>query len=103
MKKINILILLNLATLLLFSCGVVKEGFTNQKKNSSDEFLVEKKSPLAMPPDFDEIPSPGNENKETKLKENSFKDLINEDNNSGNSYETTSNLEGSILGKIKSN
>ena len=30
--------------LMLYSCGTIKEGFTNQKKNSSDEFLVEKKS-----------------------------------------------------------
>ena len=31
----------------LSSCGTIKEGFTNQKKNSSDEFLVEKKSPFS--------------------------------------------------------
>ena len=30
----------------------MKDGFSNQKKNNSDEFLVEKKSPLVMPPDY---------------------------------------------------
>ena len=49
-----------------FSCGTIKEGFTNQKKTSSDEFLVEKKSPLVMPPDYNDLPVPkvvgGNEN-----------------------------------------
>ena len=45
MKNLKILILSNLF-LFLLSCGTVKEGFSNQKKNNSDEFLVEKKTPL---------------------------------------------------------
>ena len=34
------------------SCGSVEKAFNNQKKDSSDEFLVEKKSALIMPPDY---------------------------------------------------
>jgi hypothetical protein len=34
----------------------MKSAFENQKKNNTDEFLVEKKSPLVMPPDFNELP-----------------------------------------------
>ena len=41
-------IILNIL-LMLYSCGTLKEGFSNNKKNTSDEFLVEKKSPLVMP------------------------------------------------------
>jgi len=41
MKKINLFVLFNII-LFLSSCGSVKEGFSNQKKNNSDEFLVEK-------------------------------------------------------------
>ena len=44
--------------LLLSSCGTIKEGFTNQKKSSTDEFLVEKKLPLKMPPNYEELPIP---------------------------------------------
>ena len=40
------------------SCGTIKEGFTMQKKDNTDEFLVEKKNPLKLPPDFDELPIP---------------------------------------------
>ena len=57
MKNISLIILFCL-TSALYSCGTIKEGFTNQKKKSSDEFLVEKKSPLIMPPDYDELPIP---------------------------------------------
>ena len=39
-KKFTLFCLL----LFLSGCGSIKEGFSNQKKNSSDEFLVEKKN-----------------------------------------------------------
>ena len=44
MNKYKFFIYISLTCLLITSCGTVKEGFTNQKKESSDEFLVEKKS-----------------------------------------------------------
>ena len=50
MKLLKFFLILSLY-ILVSSCGTVKEAFTNQKKNSSDEFLVEKKSQLTMPPD----------------------------------------------------
>jgi len=45
MKKFKIYTLILLSFIFLQSCGTIKEGFSSQKKNSSDEFLVEKKSP----------------------------------------------------------
>ena len=103
MKKFKFLVYLNLIVLFLSSCGTVKEGFTNQKKKGSDEFLVEKKSPLVMPPDFDELPIPNDPNKEINLNENSIKNLISNNKNTNTSNETNNNLESSILDKIKSN
>ena len=43
MKKIKLLILLYFFLIGLNSCGTVKEAFSTQKKDSTDEFLVEKK------------------------------------------------------------
>ena len=43
------------------SCGgwdSVKRGLTGAKRQSTDEFLVQKKDPLILPPDFDSLPSP---------------------------------------------
>ena len=51
MKKFNLFVFLSII-LFFSSCGTVKEGFSSQKKNNSDEFLVEKKSTLIMPPDY---------------------------------------------------
>ena len=41
----------------------VKRGLTGAKKDSADEFLVKKKDPLILPPDFDSLPSPSDKKK----------------------------------------
>ena len=104
MKYFKISFYLSLA-LLIFSCGTIKEGFTNQKKNSSDEFLVEKKSPLVMPPEFNELPKPRNEINQNNLEDNKIEKLLNSSDKS-KIPETSGdnlNLEQSLLEKIKNN
>ena len=105
MKQIKILILITI-TLLFSSCGTIKEGFKNQKKDSSDEFLVEKKSPLVMPPDFNELPVPQDENLSIQKDENEIKKLLSK--NKGGMTENEINeknnsIEKSLLKKIKNN
>ena len=39
----------------LSACQSLKDGLTGKKKNNTDEFLVEKKNPLVLPPKFDEL------------------------------------------------
>ena len=104
MKYIKILIFFKLI-LFFYSCSTVKEGFTNQKKSSSDEFLVEKKSPLVMPPDYNDLPVP-DQNKETsETNENKIKDLVTkneiENGEINNAEDGNSDIEQSILKKIK--
>ena len=91
--------------LILSSCSTIKEGFSNQKKNSSDEFLVEKKSPLVMPPDFDELPIPKEIEIQTDSSENEFKTLITQDNQEikSNEKDIDKNFEELLLYKIKKN
>ena len=105
MKQSKIFILIAI-TLFLSSCGTVKKGFKNQKKDSSDEFLVEKKSPLIMPPDFNELPVPQEENLNNQKDENEIKKLLSK--NKGDMIEKeisekNSSIENSLLKKIKDN
>ena len=101
MKKINLLFILGISLIILSGCNTVKKGFKNPKKNSSDEFLVEKKSPLVMPPEFNELPIP-NQNEDTSQKqENNIKNLISDNNGNTDQEASNSDLEGSILSKIK--
>ena len=48
-RNIKFSLLIILSTILLSNCGSVQKAFDPQNKNTSEEFLVEKKSPLSMP------------------------------------------------------
>ena len=101
MKKFNLLFVFGIALIILSGCNTVQKGFKNPKKNSSDEFLVEKKSPLVMPPEFNELPIP-NQNEDTNQKQdNNIKSLISDNNENNDQEASESDLEGSILSKIK--
>lgn len=105
MRQSKIFILI-ITAIFLSGCGTIKEGFSNQKKNNKDEFLVEKKSPLTMPPDFNELPIPKSENEEINDDENQIKTLISKNKNNEieeNKNEGSKSFEESLLKKIKDN
>ena len=65
-KKITLLILL---ALFLNSCQGAKDALQGKKRSdSSDEFLIEKKNPLTMPPDIENLPVPVSEEKNQSTK-----------------------------------
>ena len=108
MEQISKLLIFSIFIVILNSCGTIKEGFVSKKKNSTDEFLVKKKSPLVMPPEFNELPIPGNNNQEQKNNENSdIKSLItgseNETSKTKKRSNQDTNFENLILEKIKNN
>ena len=77
----------------------VKRGLTGQKKNSADEFLVKKKDPLILPPDFENLPVPDDIN--IALEEDSiFQETIEIDIEKDESG-SKSSVESSILKKIQ--
>ena len=103
MRHLKIIILSNLF-LFLLSCGTVKEGFSNQKKNNSDEFLVEKKTPLVMPPNYNELPEPKINQQEITEEKNPIKSLLLKEGDILNDNEIDDKdkkLEDSLLEKIK--
>ena len=105
MRHLKIIILSNLF-LFLLSCGTVKEGFSNQKKNNSDEFLVEKKTPLVMPPNYNELPEPKINQQEITEEKNPIKSLLIQEDDPLNDNEIDDKdkkLEESLLEKIKKN
>ena len=66
MKKIFLI----MSSVLLVSCqsmGEAKKVLSNEKIKTTDEFLVKKKEPLEIPPDVDEIPTPGSLKKQQKI------------------------------------
>ena len=100
LKKITYIIIL---TFLATSCAdtfkSVKRGLTGEKANAADEFLVQKKDPLIIPPDFENLPTPEERSaaaEEISIFEKNLEISI-EDNSS-----TSSSVEDSILKKIQS-
>mgnify|MGYP000551069815 FL=1 len=106
MKYLKLFGVLNLL-LLLLSCGLVKEGFQNPKKKSSDEFLVEKKSPLVMPPNFNELPVPKIDQNVENTNNNKIKEILEDKENKLDSNseitEMNNTFEENLIEKIKKN
>ena len=104
-NKLNILIII-FFSFFLYSCQTAKEALTGKKRSEQgDEFLVEKKNPLAMPPDYEKLPTPGNEkvSPETFSENNEVKDLLNigESDTSEDNDDNSEDIESSIIKKIQ--
>ena len=96
----NIFIILTVSSF-LFSCG----GFKLKKKaDSGEEFLIEKKDPLVLPPDFSKLPKP-NEQPDTIDEEVSIKSVFDEQQSGfeevNNQNSSKSNIKKSISDKIQ--
>ncbi len=101
-KKIIVVILL---PILLYSCQTAKDVLTGKKRSKEgDEFLVKKKNPLSMPPDFEKLPTPksleeGQSNKDSETSD--IKSLLKLEENTNIQNDESSNLQESILKKIE--
>ena len=109
MKNLNKLIILLLSLIFIFlnGCKGIKENLSMKKKANTDEFLVQKKNPLVLPPDYRDLPKPMAKSKITnqKEKEIDFSKIFNnsEKTNSGSGPDINQSLEDSIRKKIETN
>jgi hypothetical protein len=104
-KNTKFSLLIIFATILLSNCSTVQKAFDPQNKNTSDEFLVEKKSPLSIPPSFEELPVPSNEKVDKESQINNIEILIAEesDNKKLETVNSDKDFEQLIIDKIKNN
>ena len=103
MKIINNILKIFTVSLLLFSCSGGLEGFKLKRKSTSgDEFLIEKKDPLVLPPDFSKLPNPEEGIKETEKEESQIEiEFKNDNSENENTDKSSTSLEKSILEKIQ--
>ena len=100
MKKINFLLII---LIFLVSCGSVEEAgkiLRNEKIETTDEFLVKKRKPLILPPDYNEVPEPGTKT-ENKINENEKIKKMLKSTEKNNIKNDSSSTEQSILNKIR--
>ena len=67
MNKINLSLII-LISFFMLSCQSIKDGLTGKKSENSDEFLVQKKNPLVLPPNYMELPQPKSEDIKDNVK-----------------------------------
>ena len=90
--------------LFLSSCQSVKDAISGKKYENSDEFLVIKKNPLVLPPNFKDLPTPKDATDPTQIDniENEIEDLISSIKDSDEVSESSSSeIESFVLEKIK--
>ena len=89
---------------LVTSCGgweSVKRGLTGTKRQSTDEFLVQKKDPLILPPDYDSLPSPSDREEAVEEMSSFEKTLKQASETEITSSSSGSSAEDSILKQIR--
>ena len=110
MKKNNYPTFLLVFLFLVSGCQDVKKGMSGKKINQGQEFLVIKKNPLEIPPDFEKMPIPKNEiDKSNSVKvennqDNDFKKLLKtkgQNIDKSDSIENMGDIEKKIIDKIK--
>ncbi len=98
-KKITYILLFIFLVSCADSFDAVKRGLTGEKRSSADEFLVKKKDPLILPPDFENLPIP--DERDVLLEEVSiFQNVLEEEGKEDSSG--SKSVETSILKKIQS-
>ena len=93
-----------LTLLFLCSCQNVKDALSGKKYENSDEFLVIKKNPLVLPPNFNDLPTPKDVVDTTQIEnlENEIEDLLSSIKDDEEvSESSSSNTESFVLEKIK--
>ena len=94
----NKLLIFILFLFLVSSCS----GLGTKRSDKSDEFLIEKKNPLVMPPDIDDLPKP-KEDAKVEAEDNNFEESLKSNNlETQNSIQNeSSTLKESIIKKIE--
>ena len=85
------------------SLGNFKKAMTGQKVNTTDEFLIKKKDPLILPPQYDKLPLPKSGDFQEK-KENTVKSILKTGKNSEiKKGSSVSSLEKKVLEELRKN
>ena len=101
-KTIYLISLIFLVTSCADTWGSVKRGLTGEKAKSTDEFLIKKKDPLILPPDFENLPTPSERDMALEEMMN-IKKTLKKTTSAENTSSAASSTEESILRQIRKN
>lgn len=101
MKKNSFLLMI---FLILVACGGLKDAgkvLRNEKTKTTDEFLVKKRNPLILPPNYEEIPEPGTISQKKENEVEKIKKILKAPKSDIISKNKSSTVEESILNQIR--
>jgi len=105
MKLIKLLIFISAISIILNSCSSLSEAgkvLKNEKRKTTDEFLIKKKDPLTQPPNFETIPEPGSAKIKRESGQKKIKKILQKKKPETFKKKTRStSVEESILERIK--
>ena len=100
----NVILFITFLLFIVTSCTSIKEAgqvLRNEKIKTTDEFLVEKKQPLILPPDYDKIPEPGSSNKIQNNDKNKIRKILKQSEADQADMNKSGSVEKSIIDKIR--
>ena len=103
MTKINKSIFYIILTLFLYSCSSLSDvGKTlrNEKIRTTDEFLVKKREPLSLPPDYKKLPEPRQDNSAKQESKNKINKIL-KITKTQSKKKKSSSVEQSIINEIR--
>ena len=103
MIKINKTILYFIIVLFLYSCGSLSDAgktLRNEKIRTTDEFLIKKRQPLSLPPDYKDLPKPRSDNLKKRENKDKIDKILKIPRKQGTSKQS-SNVEQSIINQIR--
>ena len=94
-------IILLLIVFTFTACGDAAKTLRNEKIKTTDEFLVKKRNPLVLPPNFEEIPEPGTKPKKNENEEDKIKKILKAPKTESTQNSKSKSVEESILKRIR--
>ena len=104
MKKIKTILLYFILITFLHSCGGASDAakvLKNEKITNTDEFLVKKRDPLILPPEYNTLPEPNSNNKSKKTDSNNINKILKLPDQSTSTSTGSSSVEESIMKNIR--
>ena len=104
MKKFKTIILYFILIAFLHSCGGASDAakvLKNEKITNTDEFLVKKRDPLILPPEYDTLPKPNSQNKSEKKDDSKINKILKLPDQSTSTATDSSSVEESIIKNIR--
>ena len=104
MKKIKTILLYFILITFLHSCGGASDAakvLKNEKVTNTDEFLVKKRAPLVLPPEYDTLPKPNSAENSKKNDGNKINKILKFPDEQTSTTKGSSSVEESIMKNIR--